>query len=173
LRVDQNRVVLTEARKTEAGRALFKKCWTCWKCVCLPPRPGSHISGMLRKTRSVASLTYNEVCDNVYRLGKHAWVDWSMLKPFFKDSSAPRTNFLESDVDRLVSSYVDACIKENGFYSLPSDSIDEWCADALLQRPGETRMWMRTLCFRLVFSEAMLSCLHVQVCNAPPRLARL
>jgi hypothetical protein len=96
-----------------------------------------------------------------------------MLKPFFKDSSAPRTNFLESDVDRLVSSYVDACIKENGFYSLPSDSIDEWCADALLQRPGETRMWMRTLCFRLFFSEAMLSCLHVQVFNAPPRLARL
>ena len=35
LRVDQNRVVLTEARKTEAGNAFFKKCWTCWKCACV------------------------------------------------------------------------------------------------------------------------------------------
>jgi hypothetical protein len=146
LRVDQNRVVLTEARKTEAGRALFKKCWAGWKCVCLPPRPGNRISGMLRQTKFVAGMKYKDVCDVVYRLGKHAWVDWSMLKPFFKDSSAPRTNFVESDVDRLVSSYVDACIKQNSFYSLPSDSIDDWCADALLQRPGETRG-----CERFVF----------------------
>ena len=119
--------------------------------MCLPPRPGSRISGMLKKTGSVASLTYNEVCDNVYRLGKHDWVDWSMLKLFFKDSSAPRTNFLESDVDRLVSSYVDACIKENGFYSLPSDSMDEWCADALLQRPGENPHVDANALFSIVF----------------------
>jgi hypothetical protein len=101
---------------------------------------------MLRQTKFVAGMKYKDVCDVVYRLGKHAWVDCSMLKPFFKDSSAPRTNFVESDVDRLVSSYVDACIKQNSFYSLPSDSIDDWCADALLQRPGETRG-----CERFVF----------------------